>query len=71
MRLQKSGGPIGDTLAQAAARLYMIWWDKSFVILLESSGIVVRLYKRYVDDGNVKVKALDPGAVWDPTLETV
>ena len=71
VRLQKSGGPIGDKLAQAAARLYMIWWDKSFAIILESSGIAIRLYKRYVDDGNVKLKALDPGAVWDPATGTV
>ena len=49
----------------------MIWWDRSFLILLESAGLIVTMYKRYVDDGNVKMVALDPGAVWDNSLGRV
>ena len=68
VRLQRKGGGIGDKLAQAAARLFMIWWDRSFLILLESAGLTITMYKRYVDDGNVKMVALDPGAVWDSSF---
>ena len=71
VRLQSRGQPIGDKLAQAAARLYMIWWDKCFLVLLESSGVVVRLFKRYVDDGNMKLIALEPGAQWDDSTKTI
>ena len=52
-KLQLKGGGIGDKLAQAAARLYMIWWDKQFIVLLASANITVTFFKRYVDDGNV------------------
>ena len=31
VRVQQRGGGIGDKLAQAAARLYMIGWDKKFL----------------------------------------
>ena len=65
VRLQTRGGPIGDKLAQAAARLFMIWWDNKFLVLLESARLAVRLCKRYVDDSNLKLKALAPGAMWD------
>ena len=71
VRLQSRGGPIGDKLAQAAARLFMIWWDSKFLILLESAKLTVRLYKRYVDDGNLKLKALLPGASWDSSTKSI
>ena len=71
VRIQKRGGGIGDKLAQAAARLYMIWWDRNFIILLESAGMLVGFYKRFVDDGKMKLKALDSGAVWDGESKTV
>ena len=32
--------------------------------------MVVRLYKRYVD-GNIKLKALDPGAMWDSSSKAI
>ena len=28
---QQDGGPIGDELSQAIARLVMIWWDEEFL----------------------------------------
>ena len=71
VRLKRKGSGIGDKLAQAVARLYMIWLDKNFLILLESSQVVVRLYKRYVDDGYVKLKALDHGAMGDSPSKTI
>ena len=33
--------------------------------------MVVRLYKRYVDDGYVKLKALDHGAMGDSPSKTI
>ena len=71
VRLQARGGPIGDKLAQAAARLFMIWWDNTFIVLLESARLTVRLYKRYVDDGNLKLTALAPGAMWDCSTKSI
>ena len=32
---------------------------------------MVRLYKRYVDDANLKLIALGPGAVWDAARKTI
>ena len=60
-RLQQTGGPIGDKLACAAARLYMVWFDRAFRDLLVHAGLVVRVYKRYVDDGWFKSKVVSPG----------
>ena len=65
VRLQNGGGSIGDKLAQASARLFMIWWDGQFLRILKSSQLVVTLYKRYVDDANCKVVAVPPGTSWD------
>ena len=49
----------------------MIWWDKKFLALLESANLSVRFYKRFVDDGNIKLKALDSGAQWDSSTMQV
>ena len=64
-RLQSSGMPIGDKLAQSAARLYMLWWDNQFLILVKGAGINVTMYKRFVDDSNLKAVAIDSNLGWD------
>ena len=61
IKLQSRGGPICDKLAQAAARLYLIWWDKEFVCLVKYSGVALRVYKRNVDSGKGKVCEISPG----------
>ena len=53
--LQEDGGPIGDELAQAVARLVMIWWDNKFLELCTTVGVDVLFYTRYVDDTNKAV----------------
>ena len=63
--LKSEGGGIGDKLAQAAARLVMIWFDDQFLNLLAKANIEVSLYKRYVDDGNLKLPAIDEELAWD------
>ena len=57
--------PIGDKLAQAAARLFMLWWDNQFLILVKGAGINVTMYKRFVDDSNLKAVAIDSTLGWD------
>ena len=65
IRLQNTGGGIGDKLAQAAARLVMIWFDGELLATLAHANIAVSFYKRYVDDGNFKLPAIEEGVIWD------
>ena len=54
---QQDGGPIGDELSQAVARIVMGWWDQQFLRKCSDLGIDLQMYLRYVDDTN---KALIP-----------
>ena len=54
---QEDGGPIGDELSQAVARLVMIWWDQKFLSLCQTTSLEMLFYARYVDDTN---KAIVP-----------
>ena len=49
---QEDGGPIGDELAQAVARMVMLWWDRQFIGLCDRLKIDMLMYMRYVDDTN-------------------
>ena len=64
--LQSNGGPIGDRLAEAAARLVLIWFDNEFILLVRTAGINITLYKRFVDDGNILTEAVPVGSKWCP-----
>ena len=70
-KLQLTGGPIGDLLACQSARLYMVWFDRNFAVLLASSGIALRVYKRYVDDGWLKAGCVPPGYRWDQASKKI
>ena len=61
MYKQTDGGPIGDELSQAIARLVMVWWDEQFLKLCKDIGIEVEFYTRYVDDSNLAVIPCQPG----------
>ena len=50
---QKDGGPIGDEMSQAVARITMIWFDEKFLERCSERGMEIEFYKRYVDDGNM------------------
>ena len=50
---QQDGGPIGDELSQAIARLVMIWWDEEFLKKCKQLEIDIEMYIRYVDDTNI------------------
>ena len=52
---QEDGGPIGDELSQAIARIVMQWWDKEFLDKCHSLGVEIPMYLRYVDDANIAV----------------
>ena len=48
---QVDGGPIGDVLAQAGTRLYMVWWDselKRLILAQITIKMNLRVLKRYV-----------------------
>ena len=49
---QRDGGPIGDELSQAVARMSMAWFDKKMVNRCQQLGVVIPYYTRYVDDIN-------------------
>lgn len=65
MYKQRDGGPIGDELSQAVARLVMLWWDKKYIEKCERCGVELLLFKRYVDDVNQVVIPPEPGVSYE------
>lgn len=65
VRLQTKGGAIGLEVTQALARLYMLWWDQKFLDVANRAGFEIQMYKRYVDDTNIIMKAIGQNVVWD------
>ena len=49
---QSDGGPIGDELSQAAARMTMAWYDRKLIDKCQKLSIALPYYTRYVDDIN-------------------
>ena len=62
IRKQAKGGAIGLELTGVLAQILMVWWDREFKARVEGLGIPLYMYKRYVDDINVIVGAVEPGA---------
>lgn len=58
---QVKGGPIGMEITGVLARLVMFWWDEKFLAKLSKLGISLKLYLRYVDDGNMALWPLPLG----------
>ena len=58
---QQTGGPISLEITGVLSRLVMLWWDKVFLDKLDKLGIAMMLYKRYVDDGNMALQAVQMG----------
>ena len=54
---QLKGGTIGVSIAGDVANLFVVWWDRELKIRLEHEGIILKLYSRYVDDGNIVIKS--------------
>ena len=59
---QEDGGPIGDELSQAVARMVMMWWDERFIELCTKIGMKIEMCTRYVDDVNIAVIPQPPGS---------
>ena len=55
---QQTGGHIGLEITGVLSRLVMLWWDKMFLHKLDKLGILMMIYKRYVDDGNMILDAV-------------
>ena len=50
--LQSEGGPIGLELTGAVSRAFMMMWDELYLNAVETAGLRMLFYKRYVDDSN-------------------
>ena len=61
IRRQLDGGPIGSELTGAVARAYMIWWDDQFMRKCQDAGVLIEMYERYIDDGNICAEATEIG----------
>ena len=55
---QLNGAAIGVGVAGDVANVFMIWWDRQMKRSLNMHGIEIKLYTRYVDDGNVVIKSI-------------
>ena len=55
---QKEGGAIGVSLAGDIANLFMIWWDRELKKGLYEQKLLLKLYTRYVDDGNIAINKI-------------
>ena len=58
---QTEGGAIGSDLTGEEARLYMLLWDNKLVGKCKDLGILMDLYKRYVDDMTIVMRAIGKG----------
>ena len=66
-RLQSGGGPIGLKLSGAVSKVFMVNWCRKFkekmrIATTDLPNFTIHLYKFYVDDHNLVVEALPPGA---------
>ena len=67
VRLQLEGGPIGNSLSGALAKVYMLWWCRTFLNLLNQAtnsivGFALFMLLFYVDDVNLALEELAPGS---------
>ena len=67
VRLQLEGGPIGNSLSGALAKVYMLWWCRTFLQLLTQAtnsiaGFALFMLLFYVDDVNLALEELAPGS---------
>ena len=61
---QKEGGPIGLRGTCAVARLTMNFWDRGWKKKMEENRIIIKMFKRYMDDGRAFIAALKQGWRW-------
>ena len=61
IRKQADGGSIGSDLTGETARVYMIQWDKKLEDKCKEMGLKFDMYKRYVDDQVIIMRAIGCG----------
>ena len=61
IKLQSSGGAIGDSLTGAIASVYVIRWCREFKQKLQNVNIIPDLLQVYVDDETIISKPTPPG----------
>ena len=66
VRLQLEGGPIGNRLSGALAKVYMLWWCRALIKALTAAMINITYFSLYllffyVDDTNLAMEELEPG----------
>ena len=59
--LQSDGGPIGNRMTMACARIVMLMWGFEVESRLTNSGIKSWIRSCYVDDGRYLLQVLEPG----------
>ena len=59
---QQNGGAIGVGVAGEVANLFMVYWERQLLERMVGSGMLQKLYSRYVDDIEVVVKSVKPGS---------
>ena len=69
--LQTEGGPIGLELTGAVCRPFMISWDKKYLRMVKDAGIMMVMYKRYIDDSNQLARVPPEGAVYDGNTKKI
>ena len=68
---QEEGGAIGLELVGVVASIYMCWWDKQLIARTNDAQLILRLYKRYVDDGNVIVDDMQTNTTDEEVIKKV
>ena len=63
--LQLAGGAIGLELTGAVSHPFMIKWDRSYFDNVRKAGLIMPLYKRYIDDSNQLAKVPMKGYKYD------
>ena len=76
IRRQADGGSIGSDLTGETARVYMLQWDKKIEDKCKEMGLKFDMYKRYVDDQVIVMRAIGRGwkyekdkLIYDKSLE--
>ena len=62
---QSDGGAMGLDLTSISSKIYMLTWDMDVLAKMSELGIVIVLYKRYVDDITVFMPGFYPGWYFD------
>ena len=66
--IQGDEGPIGLEGTGAVADIVTIFFDMKFVDRLSQLGLIVYLYKRYIDDGNIAAHRISRNLDFDENL---